>query len=248
MYLEERPANTSPQQGQVDTEPGKDEPPAHSECLETGLEDSVTVPPRKPYLEQCKIFGKTDPNTAVFMMVIRSFTDFIVPPVFWVCSTYGMVIGLAGLACTSTFPSIVAAPPYSWPIENTGLVAISAFLGYLLAAGPFSTLPDRYAAWLTRKNNNIHEAENRLWSLVIVFFVSPAALILYGYSAENKLHWFGLVFAIGMFQFGAFFYLTYTLAYAMDSYEANIPEMLIAMNIGKQAISFAFGYKVIDWV
>lgn len=28
----------------------------------------------------------------------------------------GMVIGLAGLASTSTFPSIVAAPPYSWPI------------------------------------------------------------------------------------------------------------------------------------
>jgi hypothetical protein len=135
----------------------------------------------------------------------------------------------------------------------------------LLAAGVFSTLPDRYAAWLTRKNNNIHEAENRLWSLIIVFFVSPAALILYGYSAEDKLHWFGLVFAVGMFQFGmsegtasgsstnltctgAFFYLTYTLAYAMDSYEATIPEMLIAMNLGKQAISFAFGFKVIDWV
>lgn len=27
-----------------------------------------------------------------------------------------------------------------------------------------------------------------------------------------------------------------------------MPEMLIAMNIGKMSISFAFGYKVIDWV
>jgi polyferredoxin len=34
----------------------------------------------------------------------------------------------------------------------------------------------------------------------------------------------------------------------MDSYESKIPEMLIAMNIGKQAISFGFGYSVIDWV
>ncbi|PTD07641.1 hypothetical protein FCULG_00005540 [Fusarium culmorum] len=169
-------------------------------------------------------------------------------PVFWVCSTYGMFIGLAGLAFTATFPIIVAAPPYSWPIENTGLVAISAFIGYLLAAAPFSTVPDRVSAWLTRKNNNIHEAEYRLWCLAVVFFVSPAALILYGYCAGNHLHWFGLVFAVGMFQFGAFFYFTYTLAYAMDSYEARIPEMLIAMNIGKQSISFAFGYKVIDWV
>jgi polyferredoxin len=34
----------------------------------------------------------------------------------------------------------------------------------------------------------------------------------------------------------------------MDSYEANIPEMLIAMNVGKQAISFGFGFEVIDWI
>jgi hypothetical protein len=34
----------------------------------------------------------------------------------------------------------------------------------------------------------------------------------------------------------------------MDSYEANVPEMLIAMNIGKQAISFGFGYEVINWI
>lgn len=47
---------------------------------------------------------------------------------------------------------------------------------------------------------------------------------------------------------GNFFYLTYTLAYAMDSYEANVPEMLIAMNIGKQAISFGFGFAVLDWI
>ncbi|KAI1049651.1 hypothetical protein LB505_011695, partial [Fusarium chuoi] len=248
MYLEERQPPSPSSQQPIDADSTKDEPQATSECMESRLEESITVPPRKTYLEQCKIFGKTDPDTPVFMMMIRSFTYLVVPQVFWVCSTYGMIIGLAGLAFTSTFPNIVAAPPYSWPIENTGLVAISAFIGYLAAAGPFSTVPDRVSAWLARKNNNIHEAEYRLWCLVVVFFVSPAALILYGYSAEKQLHWIGLVFAVGLFQFGAFFYLTYTLAYAMDSYESKMPEMLIAMNIGKQSISFAFGYKVIDWV
>lgn len=47
---------------------------------------------------------------------------------------------------------------------------------------------------------------------------------------------------------GAFFYMTYTLAYALDSYESNVPEMLIAMNVGKQSISFGFGFSVIDWI
>ncbi|KAH7168505.1 major facilitator superfamily domain-containing protein [Fusarium sp. MPI-SDFR-AT-0072] len=203
---------------------------------------------RDSYLQQLKLVRRTDPNSPILTMMIRSFTYFVVPPVFWVCSTYGIIIGLAALAFTATFPGIVAAPPYSWPIENTGLIAVSAFLGYLAAAGPFSSLPDRFSARLTKKNNNIYEAEYRLWCLVVVLFVSPASLILYGYSAEKQLHWFGLVFAVGLFQFGAFFFLTYTLAYAMDSYEANVPEMLIAMNIGKQAISFGFGYEVINWI
>ncbi|KPM44526.1 hypothetical protein AK830_g2005 [Neonectria ditissima] len=198
---------------------------------------------RKTYRQQLKVFDKTDPESPA-----RSFTYFVVPPVFWVCTTYGMIIGLGALAFTSTFPVIVAAPPYSWPIENTGLVAVAAFLGYFIAMALFGALPDKFAARLTRKNKNIHEAEHRLWCLVVVFLISPASLILYGYCAEKQLHWIGLVFAVGIFQFGSFFYLTYTLAYAMDSYEANIPEMLIAMNVGKQAISFGFGFEVINWI
>ncbi|KAF5540677.1 hypothetical protein FNAPI_10430 [Fusarium napiforme] len=248
MYLEQRQPPSRSSQRPIDADSIKEEPQATAECMESRLEESTSVPPRKTYVEQCKIFGKTDPNSPVFMMMVRSFTYFIVPQVFWVCTTYGMVIGLAGLAFTATFPTIVAAPPYSWPIENTGLVAISGAVGFLLAAGPFGNVPDRVSAWLTRRNNNIHEAEYRLWCLVVVFFIAPAALILYGYGAGNHMHWFALVFSVGMFQFGSFIYLTYTLAYAMDSYEANMPEMLIAINVGKMSISFAFGYKAIDWV
>ncbi|EME87662.1 uncharacterized protein MYCFIDRAFT_212975 [Pseudocercospora fijiensis CIRAD86] len=43
-------------------------------------------------------------------------------------------------------------------------------------------------------------------------------------------------------------FFTGTLAYAVDSYNANVPEMLIAMCVGKQLISFGFGEKVLDWV
>ncbi|KAH6972113.1 major facilitator superfamily domain-containing protein [Ilyonectria sp. MPI-CAGE-AT-0026] len=181
------------------------------------IEDATNLPRRKTYGQQLKVIDQIDHQSPVFMMMIRSFTYFAVPPVFWVCTTYG-------------------------------LVSIAAFVGYFAAAIPFSTLPDRFAARLTRRNGNIHEAEHRLWCLVVVLLVAPASLILYGYSAEKQLHWIGLVFAVGLFQFGNFFYLTYTLAYAMDSYEANVPEMLIAMNIGKQAISFGFGFAVLDWI
>ncbi|KAI1397127.1 major facilitator superfamily domain-containing protein [Hypoxylon fuscum] len=228
-----------------------------SEPKETGYDEFVENPSisadislrtRKTWVQRLRIVDKVDHDSPIIMMVVRSFTYFAVPPVFWVCTTYGMVIGLAALGFTSTFPVIVAAPPYNWPIENTGLVSVGAFVGYLAAAWPFSHLPDKYAAYLTRRNNGIREAEFRLYCLAIVFFVSPASLILYGYAAERQLHWSALVVATGLFQFGAFFGMTYTLAYALDSYESKVPEMLIAMNIGKQSISFGFGFSVLDWI
>ncbi len=86
--------------------------------------------------------------------------------------------------------------------ENTGLVSLSALVGYGAAAVFFGTLPDKFAAYKARKNRGIREAEYRLWCLVPVIFIAPASLILYGYSAERQLHWVGLVFGVGLFQFG----------------------------------------------
>jgi len=34
----------------------------------------------------------------------------------------------------------------------------------------------------------------------------------------------------------------------MDSYNSNVAEMLVIMNLGKQAISFGMGYGVLNWV
>jgi len=51
-----------------------------------------------------------------------------------------------------------------------------------------------------------------------------------------------------MTNWGAYFYFTVTLAYAVDSYNVNTSEMLIAMNLGKQAISFGMGSFLLDWI
>ena len=66
--------------------------------------------------------------------------------------------------------------------------------------------------------------------------------------AQNDLHWVGYFAGVAMVDWGSYFYFTFTLAYAVDSYPANTSEMLIAMCIGKQIISFAFGLYLLDWV
>ena len=78
--------------------------------------------------------------------------------------------------------------------------------------------------------------------------VAPAGLIVYGFTAQRNLHWFGYFAGVAMVNWSAYFYFSFTLAYAVDSYTANTSEMLIAMNLGKQAISFGMGLYLLDWI
>src|SRR5262249_40073188 len=90
--------------------------------------------------------------------------------------------------------------------------------------------------------------EMRLGVLLVPMLLGPVGLIIYGFTAERQLHWIGYFMGSGIMAFSGYFFFSFTIAYAVDSYFANTSEMLIAMNLGKQAISFGFGFKVVTWV
>lgn len=88
----------------------------------------------------------------------------------------------------------------------------------------------------------------RLGVMLPAMVIAPVGLLVYGLTAQYDLHWIGYFFGSGMTQWGAYFYFSFALAYAVDSYNANTSEMLIAMNLGKQAISFGLSVNLLDWV
>lgn len=88
----------------------------------------------------------------------------------------------------------------------------------------------------------------RLGVMLPAMVIAPAGLILYGLTAEHDLHWIGYLMGNGMMSWGAYFYFSFALAYAVDSYNTNTSEMLIAMNLGKQAISFGLSINLLDWI
>lgn len=88
----------------------------------------------------------------------------------------------------------------------------------------------------------------RLGVMLPVMLLAPAGLIVFGFAAERDLHWVSYFAGVIMNNFTSYFYFTFTLAYAIDSYTSNVSEMLIAMNLGKQAISFGMGLDLLNWV
>ncbi|KAK6955665.1 hypothetical protein Daesc_003308 [Daldinia eschscholtzii] len=213
--------------------------------IEKGTEPAdLIVPPRKSFLETLSLRGRVDSDVPFFTTMI------LVPQSLWVITTFGInvrLIGLSALSFSYTFPILITSPPYNWTVTNTGLFALAAVVGYGLAV-PFTSSSDRLAAFFTKRNNGIREAEMRLGVMVIPMIVGPAGIVLYGLTAERGLHWICFFIGGAMNYWAAYFYFSFTLAYAVDSYYANTSEMLIAMNIGKQIISFGFGLKVLTWV
>ncbi|KAL2062478.1 hypothetical protein VTL71DRAFT_6744 [Oculimacula yallundae] len=241
MYNRVLPTSPVPSLNAIREEYSKEESSTQTETV------TSYVPPRKSFLSTLKPWGKIDHDAEFFMTMIRPFTLFFVPAVFWVITSYGIYIGLGALAFNYTFPIKIVEPPYNWAATNSGLIAVANALGFLLAV-PFTFTSDRLAAYLTRKNGGIREAEMRLGVMWPAMVVAPAGLLLYGLTAERNLHWIGYFAGVAMCSWGAYFYFSFTLAYAIDSYTANTSEMLIAMNLGKQAISFGMGLHLLQWI
>ncbi|KAI2611892.1 MFS general substrate transporter [Hypoxylon sp. NC1633] len=214
---------------------------------EAKVEDAAGIPLRKPYLKTLLPWGRTDPNVHIFTLTWRSFSYFLVPQVLWVITSFGIIIGLGALAFNYVFPIKITAAPYNWPEASSGVQSLGSLLGFLLAL-PFTSSSDRLAAYLTRRNNGIREAEMRLGVMLPAMIIAPSGLVVYGLTAQLDLHWIGYFFGSGLACWGGYFYYCFTLAYAVDSYNSDTSEMLIAINVGKQAVSFGLGFGVLDWV
>ncbi|KAL2865880.1 major facilitator superfamily domain-containing protein [Aspergillus lucknowensis] len=214
--------------------------------VESAAPAAPTIP-RKPFLQTLVPWSPIDHEAEFFATIVRSFAYFCVPAVLWVITSFGIYIGLGALTFNYTFPLLITEAPYNWTATNSGLIALATVIGFGLAL-PFTPTSDRIAARLTRKNNHIREAEMRLPAIVPGAIISPLGLIVYGLTAERTLHWTGYFAGVAMTQFGSYFFFTFTLAYAVDSYFGETAEMLIAMNLGKQAISFGMGSYLLEWI
>lgn len=102
------------------------------------LEDvlSIGMPPRKSFLSTLAPWNAVDSDAEFFMTMLRSFSYFFVPAVFWVIASYGrypctytnkcfmltpfsgLYIGLGALAFNYTFPIKIVEPPYNWSEVN----------------------------------------------------------------------------------------------------------------------------------
>ena len=86
------------------------------------------------------------------------------------------------------------------------------------------------------------EPEHRLWLFSISLFLLPAGLILWGVGAAHAVHWFGIIFAMGMIGFTNTLGVQISASYCIDSYRELSGEAIVTVILIRNTMSFAIGY------
>lgn len=86
------------------------------------------------------------------------------------------------------------------------------------------------------------EPEHRLWPFAICLIIVPASLILWGVGAAHHVHWFGLIFAMGVLACANTFGITLSVNYLIDSYPEISGDAMTSVILVRNTMSFAIGY------
>lgn len=115
-----------------------------------------------------------------------------------------------------------------------------------------SLFTGRFGDWfvikMARRNKGIMEPEHRLWLFSVCFILVPWGLIQWGVGAAHSIHWFGLIFAMGILAVITTMGIQLSCSYCIDSYRELSGEAMITVILVRNTMSFAVGYGITPWV
>lgn len=205
----------------------------------------VTYTP-KTYLQKLSLVDKKR-DFRLFRMMVRPLLFFSLPSIVYAGFSYGSnLIWFNVLNGTASL--ILSAPPYNFPSSMVGLAYISPLIGIAFGSFYSGVIGDRVALWLARRNRGVLEPEYRLWLFSASLILIPGSLILWGVGAAHHIHWFGLIFGMGVIAASNSIGIQLSVTYAIDSYKDLSGEAMVTVIIIRNTMSFAMGYGITPWV
>lgn len=86
------------------------------------------------------------------------------------------------------------------------------------------------------------EPEYRLWLYAALLPLVPGGLILWGVAAAHEVHWFGLVFAMGVLGACITAGAQLPISYCIDSYKDLGSDAIVTVILIRNTMSFAVSY------
>lgn len=159
-------------------------------------EANGSIPQRKTFLQEMKLFNGTYTQESLMTLFIRPIALVVLPPVLWGSLVMSVTIGFL-VAVTSNVASAFSNA-YGFEPYQTGLCFFSSIIGSLIGVLAGGHLGDMSADWLTKRNGGLREPEMRLPAILISLITTPLALVLYGAGIQYDLHWMCPTIGLGL--------------------------------------------------
>lgn len=209
---------------------------------------TTAIPKPKTFVQRLAPWGEVNHDLNIRLTPVwHQFIFLLYPAVIWTVIFYGLAIGLGALYIGLSFSILITQPPWNWSQEQTGLNTLGGLIGVLIAI-PIGPLSDRFSEWRTRKNDGIREPEMRLWTFLPAVILSPLGMVVFSCTAYFKLHWFGFLAGNCIFQCANFIGFSILIAYMVDCYSRNTPELIAIFIAAKSALTFGMGFKILVWI
>ncbi|KAH7141983.1 major facilitator superfamily domain-containing protein [Dactylonectria macrodidyma] len=208
------------------------------------------LPPRKSYVQRLKLWTTSEDHAQTSWKFF--WHPFVIMATFPAVS-YTALVYAVSTSCyqviVTVISSVMLGPPYLLSSDKIGLLSGIPFLIGATVGGLVTGLvSDRFILWLARRNNGVYEPEMRLWLLLFLSPLMPAALLLFGYSLNNGRPWFLVGLGAVIFASGFAPTLTLTLAYITDAYTDVIADSMVAITFARNAVATAFIFASTPWI
>lgn len=200
----------------------------------------------KTFWQKLALRDKPRPNR--FFHRVKQMVFFLSwPVVFYAGFSYGSYL-IWFTVMNATASLILGAAPYNFSAAMVGVSYVAPLIGTAVGAA----FTGRFSDWLTirlaRRNGGVMEPEQRLWLFGVTTIIIPVSLILWGVGAAHEVHWFGLIWAMGMLSFANTCGITLSVNYLIDSYKEMSAVGLATVIIIRNTMSFAIGYGITPWL
>jgi MFS family permease len=140
-------------------------------------------------------------------------------------------------------------PPYNYSNTGVALMNIPTLIGAVIGCLYAGILSDYAVAWIARKRNGIHEAEDYLYFLIAVFIACPIGAMVFAVGTDRVWSW-QVTYCVGLAFLGFSFGCSGDIAmsYLMSAYPEMVIEGMIGVSLINNSISCIFTFVCSLWL
>ncbi|CAG7915919.1 unnamed protein product [Penicillium olsonii] len=138
--------------------------------------------------------------------------------------------------------------PWNYSDAAVGIMNVPTLIGAVIGCIYGGWFSDFFVVWMSRRNNGIFEAEQRLWLLVPVAFIGPAGLMLFGIGSDKGWDWPLPYLGLGFIGFGWGCAGDLSMAYLMDAYPEMVLEGMVGVSVINNTIGCLFTFTAETWL